>query len=49
MIMKDFILNIIENVSSQIHTWAWNKKRKDTPQKKWIKGYKKWKDECPHN
>ena len=47
MIMKDFILNIIENLSSKINSWAWNKRwkeRKDTPQKEWIKGYKKWKN-----
>jgi hypothetical protein len=31
--IKDFLLEIIERVSSQIHVWAWNKR--------WNKGNRK--------
>ena len=32
----------IEARSARINLWARNKKRKDTPQKEWIKGYRDW-------
>ena len=47
--MKDFVLAWIEKWSSKINGWAWDKRwdnrnRKETTQKDWIKGYKKWKE-----
>ena len=41
--IKDSILNWVEKISGNIHTWAWNKRFKERDPQEWTKGYKEWK------
>ena len=49
-ILKDCILNWIEQWSGRLHNWAWDKRWKERDPKEWVKGYREWKKtNCPHN
>ena len=41
--LKDSILNWIEKISGQIHSWAWDQRWEKRNPEEWIKGYKEWK------
>jgi len=44
--MIDYILSLIEEYSSRINCWAWDKRWKERKHhtEDWITGYRKWKD-----